>query len=499
MSELSIASLSLSEDMLVMKSMSAFEDLLLLVIKPSPDQILHITSLVNSLKENKLSEILSKAASSPDSENSRIIKMVDNLVRVPDRTISMIGLDQSKVPLEIYPNIFCSLLLRNMAVALNSEKTSLNPIVFSSLIRQLFVTYPQQIAGKRYWWFFLAKWTLKNNDAVNLCQKITEMLEMSVLEKILLALLKYTPNAHTLSRILGRSLIEEGRYNLLVQSMFVRDLAGDSSVSISCLLGYLNLQDHSLVSKLLKKAIEVWSDEVEVDQGDYRHLVILSWMICSAVGHLDDDQQIDVKELVIRVLMKGMVFWLEASRDKRLLGMSLATVVLQKLGGSVPEWHLENNNLLDQLEFLAKGNRPASEEYEEVDLDKQWETENDEQFILENSLSSCKSNEINQKENLIQVSEKTHVKVDLDSDDDDEDDLVAYDMSDDTPYVKDSPPIHYLRDVIDHLSNLESDRQEDCLIAIQKLSSTHLVHEDPSLVPELLQLVLAVNDQPALR
>merc|ERR1719470_794300 len=69
------------------------------------------------------------------------------------------------------------------------------------------------------------------------------------------------------------------------------------------------------------------------------------------------------------------------------------------------------------------------------------------------------------------------VKCELDSDDDD-DDLPAYDMSDDTPSTKDQAPIHYLREVLDHLSDPESDRHEDCLSLIPKLSSTHLQHED---------------------
>ena len=70
-------------------------------------------------------------------------------------------------------------------------------------------------------------------------------------------------------------------------------------------------------------------------------------------------------------------------------------------------------------------------------------------------------------------------------------------MSDDTPASKDQAPIHYLREVLDLLSDPESDRHEDCLSLIPKLSSTHLQHEDPSLVHELLQLVLCIHDQQA--
>ena len=62
------------------------------------------------------------------------------------------------------------------------------------------------------------------------------------------------------------------------------------------------------------------------------------------------------------------------------------------------------------------------------------------------------------------------IKDDLDSGDSDDDDLPAHDMS-----CKDQSPIYYLREVLELLSDPESDRHEDCLSLIPKLSS--LVHE----------------------
>jgi hypothetical protein len=68
------------------------------------------------------------------------------------------------------------------------------------------------------------------------------------------------------------------------------------------------------------------------------------------------------------------------------------------------------------------------------------------------------------------IKEADNIKDDLDSSDSDDDDLPAHDMS-----CKDQAPIHYLREVLDLLSDPESDRHEDCLSLIPKLSS--LVHE----------------------
>ena len=56
-------------------------------------------------------------------------------------------------------------------------------------------------------------------------------------------------------------------------------------------------------------------------------------MICATLGQMEEEQveKVQVKkvnEMVIKVMMKGMVYWLEAARHKRVLGMSVALVVL---------------------------------------------------------------------------------------------------------------------------------------------------------------------------
>ena len=60
-------------------SFSRFESLLHLAIKPSPDQITHITSLTNLLASNNASEVFTEAAAAPVNENPRITTLVTNL------------------------------------------------------------------------------------------------------------------------------------------------------------------------------------------------------------------------------------------------------------------------------------------------------------------------------------------------------------------------------------------------------------------------------------
>lgn len=54
----------------------------------------------------------------------------------------------------------------------------------------------------------------------------------------------------------------------------------------------------------------MWKYEVEIDQGEYKHLLGMAWMICATVGQMGEKQIEKVKQMVINVMMKGMVYWL---------------------------------------------------------------------------------------------------------------------------------------------------------------------------------------------
>ena len=90
MADLALENLNLLDNS---PTISSLESLLHLVIKPSPDQLSHITSLTNLLTSNDISKVFTEAAGAPISDNPRITALVINLVKVPDRTISMLGLD----------------------------------------------------------------------------------------------------------------------------------------------------------------------------------------------------------------------------------------------------------------------------------------------------------------------------------------------------------------------------------------------------------------------
>ena len=70
--------------------------------------------------------------------------------------------------------------------------------MFWTTIRQLFLTYSEQIRDSQHWWQFLAKWTLQSNTSSILCQKMMAQLEVVEIEKSLLSVVKHVGHPHAL-------------------------------------------------------------------------------------------------------------------------------------------------------------------------------------------------------------------------------------------------------------------------------------------------------------
>ena len=189
-----------------------------------------------------------------------------------------------------------------------------------------------------------------------------------------------------------------------------------------------------------------------------------------------------VRQVCLRRLTAGLTHWLEADLTKRQLGMCSASVILQTVGGSVPDWTLEDLHCLEVMRSLAQRDRPARTTPAEDEDQEKW-----------GQVSESRGN-ISTNKTVDKRSEP-----DLDSDDseaeDSDDDLPAYDMSDDKPWDKDHKPILYVRDILDQLADPDSTQQEECLQKMVEFSKSRLQHEDPAVVLELVSLTLHLQNK----
>merc|ERR1712200_86256 len=184
--------------------------------------------------------------------------------------------------------------------------------------------------------------------------------------------------------------------------------------------------------------------------------------------------------------LKAALKWMDLTLEKRNLGMSLVLVILSKFGeDKVPEWEVQDQQLLKQMQNLTnfKVQEKSFKESSTKILDA-WST-----------LQAPKPEEIKPKVDQNKKTEGTATKIesenidgDLDSDDDD---FPAYDMSNDTKVgPKKDKKILYLREVIEELTNPDSDYIEDCFGLLPDLCRRHLKHEDKKLVQELTKAML---------
>ena len=141
-----------------------------------------------------------------------------------------------------------------MATSLISltNPSSFNPSsMFCDTIHQLCLTYSEEIRDSQQWWQFLAKWTLQSDTSSILCQNMMAQLEVVVIEKSLLSVLKYVGHPLALGRIFGSSLTQQGKYTALLHILGVRGLPDDTPSSVACLVGCIARVDRDKLDQLM--------------------------------------------------------------------------------------------------------------------------------------------------------------------------------------------------------------------------------------------------------
>ena len=400
---------------------------------------------------------------------------VKDLISVPDRVINNIAVDQSSLPDWVYPGQFCDNLLRNLALSLKDIGSGVSDSgVLTSLLQSLYSKYPDYVGRCEPWW----QWVV---TCPQLTRGLMARLETRARLSSVTNVLKHTTSPDTMHILFGESV----GVDMILSLVTSRAVSWCSHDHVWCLVSYLARLNCDTVLRTLVSMMSVWSDSVEIDQGRYRYLLTLAWTVTSALGQLSGEQLASVKDTLQLRLMSGMGSWLEADPVKRQLGMVVATVMLERLDSSLPEWTLEDTETLVIMRSLATPGRQVDQVKYEVSLET-WSTSN--------TLKAQHETGRSKPEKKVEKP----VREDLDSDDsdsDDDDDLPAYDMTNDTPHDKDKKPLLYIRDIIDELANPESLQQEECLQKIPEFAVKRLQYEDPSVVIELSNLMLHLQNK----
>jgi hypothetical protein len=323
-----------------------------------------------------------------------------------------------------------------------------------------------------------------------LCPKLYEAftkMDNKALETCLLSALTCL-HSHQLHSVFGDALREPGKFKIVENLIFLRGtLSGEEMCQ---LLGYLSLIKGENVMRVLRRAFLLVADKVFIEFSKYSDQVPICQCICICLALLNQNDLKQARMHFTPILMKGAMYWMDLTPEKRTLGMCLLLSTLKKFGeDKLPEWHIDDQELLKSMEKLSNFSpKQKVENDSSLKLLDNWENLNDAK--KKNSQANPKKSANINKETTIPKPETIKATSDepLDSDDDE---FPAYDMSNDTKFDSSKKKkILYLREVVEELGNPESDYIEDCFGLLPDLCRRHLKHEHPELVPLLTKGIL---------
>lgn len=458
------------------------------------------------------------------------------LVSLPNRVSNKLQFDTSKF---YTPQIYMKALCFHISCAVSFvndglRKYDIKPRIvgLSSLISKIIIS----LKPSNFTCFVdvFEEWCFENKkDERRFVESIFRELDSAAIEYVATLFLKHCDPKLGVRPVFGNLLMESNwKYILTTKIPLMRYYEDDKLVVnlISYLSSFLN--ENNILSELLIKLLEVWSDgsilnHTSVEQHKYiTQLIILSVKACK--DHLKDDERKQCDKL----LLSGVSVHLECTDiNLRAMGMMTGEICINSLSNidDMPKLKFEYDKMPVKVSELLESMKNLNTLASTVDLQEQYERSGDliTESIVFDSLSSRKIYELGidcgilssfespsnekvenntqlttngaMKDNLTKNETKKQVEQnsDDDSDLDSDDDLVPYDMSDDKPFSKVRPT--YLRDLLYNLTDDKTisnpDIFSESLLACEELILTQLPNDDVSFAIELLSLLATLRQQ----
>lgn len=441
-------------------------------------------------------------------------QLVTDLVKLPDRTFGLRGPAQlADYPAELLPAAYCSHLLRNLALGLlrvhqNHQAagwTAFRADFPRRLLESLLLNYREPLlAAMPAWWRFIAALTAASaKAAAALADGLFAPMGLGATEKCFLSFLATLPGPSDLGRLFGPTFRQPSRRPIIENNLFIRGLRGvdDKSVlqQLRQLMSFLQLLNPVWLRHLLEAGLRMFAEGTVVEAASPEELLQLCRSLAACLAALDEASRVEMRRTALPLIMRGSLVWLDSGPLRRNLGMSMVLVLLKGLGEErLPEWEVADPALHAELTQLAAPTAPDQNKLESEDsLDSllaAWESIN--QPVKAAAILPKRTEMVVPVINTPSSQPVTKPPLDSD-DDDDDDDLPTYDMSRDVKVgAKDAPPLRFLRDIMDHLGEAgDAADPEACFRALPALCARQLAHEDPSVVSDLLRVMLYAENR----
>merc|ERR1740128_688878 len=133
------------------------------------------------------------------------------------------------------------------------------------LPQQLFTLLPDFVISCDKWWRFIV-------TSPKVTRGLLSHVETSARVKAVMTVLRYTNSPDTLQCLFGQSITESETLRILT----LRMVSWCHHDHVWALVSVLGRSDPDTVARVAVKTVNVWGDEVEVDQGDIGYLRIIS-------------------------------------------------------------------------------------------------------------------------------------------------------------------------------------------------------------------------------
>jgi len=446
---------------------------------PADDSFLTLIQAIESKKNNfcfqtcvsfleelitvdKLTEILHRQCQvKPDVQSNatevHYEQLVTSLCSLPEKMANRLQHENSEkfYPGQFYPMLSVSLLqtFEHCHNALAGGRDFSLQMV-SALVGKLCLTGSADIILDKVLPYCCSK-VRTNFIWSRICTRVFTGVPSRCLEAVLTPLLRKIQWYGLVEKFLGDCVIQNSAARMLIctKILFHKNFECPKQL-LQNIIGYLSKSEtrHHLYLEVFVRLLEVWGSHTSMRHISARQHLYISQALVVCLGVLEDRDVILKKDELLSLLMPGVQAHLESSDPQvRLLGMIVAKRLTQRLDKSGPqlEFELDLNNSLVQ-DLLGFEQLPDDPGTDTVEIDS----------LISKDDSLKKGKPHTDSSELPQDSHQHSEDSELDSDDD----LVPYDMSNDTKVTSCKPP-KYIRECMEGLisSSENLDRAELCL------------------------------------
>ncbi|NXS90837.1 TELO2 protein, partial [Jacana jacana] len=303
---------------------------------------------------------------------------------------------------------------------------------------------------------------LTKSDCIwqRICWRLVECVPDRCMEAVVLGFVQRASGADVLSRLLGNLVVKNKKAQFVVTQKMLLLQYGHSTMVLQSLLGYLALDSlrRALLLKVLKDLLETWGSSSAVKHSPPEQQQYISQAILICLSHLREHEIESCRQELLTSMMEGVKCHLDSNLPQiRRLGMIVAESISSKINtdGPVLKFQYEEDDEARELKSLLVQTPPSCVVPSLSDESRNEKADAAVPVVLESNKKSHTA---------------APVKSDQESDSelDSDDDLIPYDMSEDTEQKTKAPV--YIRDCIEVLTGSEDvDKWEATVKALESL------------------------------